>query len=148
MCLSPCQVPWRCCACIPLIYRIILLILWAQMWTTIIQIVIYDFRHYLKSQLDLWSWRGKQMNLNICWWSSTNSSLSRLPYSHHSIPSDIIDMLHYTPVCRCGRICFNSEVHKCAARIQLNCSSITSNRSVVCTDFVYCSAKCQNIRRT
>ncbi|XP_058129425.1 leucine-rich repeat protein 1 [Anopheles ziemanni] len=68
----------------------------------------------------------------------------KLPYAYPAcVPFTVLETLHRTPLCGCGKPCFASKVYERAKVIVLNCiQTILNMNQRAFADCVFCSQKC------
>lgn len=64
-------------------------------------------------------------------------------YSVGTIPFLLVELLHRTPICGCGLLCFTAKIHERAKVIRLNCQHLILNSNQhLYADAVFCSQRC------
>ncbi|XP_055695205.1 leucine-rich repeat protein 1 [Lutzomyia longipalpis] len=76
----------------------------------------------------------------------------KIPFAHpkahptlqwHTIPWIVADLLNETPICSCGKLCFNAKIYEKCSLIQLRYKCIISNADrKIMGDGVFCSKGC------
>ncbi|KXJ68717.1 leucine-rich repeat protein 1 [Aedes albopictus] len=64
-------------------------------------------------------------------------------YSPGMIPFLLVELMHRTPICGCGLLCFTAKIHERAKVIRLNCQQLVLNSNqLLYADAVFCSQRC------
>ncbi|XP_065088539.1 leucine-rich repeat protein 1 [Ochlerotatus camptorhynchus] len=67
----------------------------------------------------------------------------KVHYSPGLIPFLLVELMHRTPTCSCGLLCFTSKIHERAKVIRLNCQHLILNSNQqLYADSVFCSQRC------
>ncbi|XP_055607698.1 leucine-rich repeat protein 1 [Uranotaenia lowii] len=69
----------------------------------------------------------------------------KIHYSIGMIPFLLVELMHRTPICACGLLCFTSRIHERAKVIRLNCQhTIINSNHAIYADSVFCSQRCSS----
>lgn len=67
----------------------------------------------------------------------------KIPYSPGMIPFLLVEMMHRTPICGCGLLCFTSKIYERVKVVRLNCKHLIMNSNhMLYADCVFCSQRC------
>ncbi|XP_055641310.1 leucine-rich repeat protein 1 [Toxorhynchites rutilus septentrionalis] len=67
----------------------------------------------------------------------------KIPYSPATIPFVLVEMMHRTPICGCGLLCFTTKIYERVKVVRLNCQQLIMNSNhMLYADCVFCSQRC------